>query len=530
MHRQSRMAERLKVAAASSNASRARGTVAVHPNRLADLQRAIGNQAVKGLTDSIGLASGIYSDVLRSPGQPLPPAVQADMEGWFDQDFSNVQIHLGEEAERSAAEMSANAYSVGRHIVFAPGRYAPETNAGKELLAHELAHVVQQSRGGLAPPTGAEGAIEQDAHQAAIAAARGDGAVQVNEASGVGIARQDSSFDERVRRELHDALLRDLFASQSSTSGGGDAPQANQPLTSLLNGPFFAGNNPVGTLSTDVFSTPLVFQSSTDPSVGATYLPSFTLQVRDRTSPEDEWGVFASLGGVSPLGTPRSPTTGLPPLGGGPSATTTGALGLSYHHGPEAPSDEARYVFGRGFWLTAGQSWGLQPPVSGSVAPPGWSFNPTANAMLSLGWARAKHGEADLIFGVGLSRWGQVNGVPVGGFLAPYAGFSYTWNLGDADSIYAEALAGTNLGLAGRFDAGTGFPLSLSAAGGIGYQHTWGDYGVSVEPWVFAEPWSTVSTPAQEGFPAGPGSNIGGGLRFNLTSINPRRRRYLSDE
>jgi len=116
MHRQSRMAERLKVAAASSNASRARGTVAVHPNRLADLQRAIGNQAVKGLTDSIGLASGIYSDVLRSPGQPLPPAVQADMEGRFDQDFSNVQIHLGEEAERSAAEMSANAYTRPRQM------------------------------------------------------------------------------------------------------------------------------------------------------------------------------------------------------------------------------------------------------------------------------------------------------------------------------------------------------------------------------------------------------------------------------
>ena len=462
------------------------------------LQRLLGNQGV--------------TDVLRSPGQPLPAGLRADMEARFGRDFGDVQIHSGEDAARAATNLRAKAYTIGRHIVFGAGRYAPDTTAGRELLAHELAHVVQQGRGGLPPGGETNGPIEQDARQAAAAAAHGDGPVQVDAASGVGIARDgdDTAFEERVRRELHDAMLAELFAPPADAAGGSNAPQANQPLLSILNGAFFGGSNPVGTLSTDVFSS-FASQSTTDRSVGRTYLPSLTLQVRDRISPEGEVGVFGTIGGVFP------------------SRLTTGALGLTYHHGPEAPQDETGYKFGWGYWLTASQVWGLEPPLSGPLTPPGWSFNPTGNAMLALSWARAQHGEADLILGAGLARWGQVNGVPVGGFLSPYLGFSYTKNLGDADSIYAEITGGPYLGLAGRYDAGTGFPASLYLAGGIGYQHTWGDYGLGVEPWLFGEPWSSVSSPATDDFSAGPRSNWGLGLRFNLTAINPRRRRY-SDE
>jgi hypothetical protein len=59
--------------------------------------------------------------------------------------FSNVKIHTGQEADRAAKAVSAKAYTVGNHIVFADGQYQPDSYEGKKLLAHELTHVVQQS-------------------------------------------------------------------------------------------------------------------------------------------------------------------------------------------------------------------------------------------------------------------------------------------------------------------------------------------------------------------------------------------------
>jgi hypothetical protein len=69
------------------------------------------------------------------------------METRFGADFGDVRVHADASAERSARSVSAHAYTVGPHIAFAPGRYAPHTSAGRRLLAHELAHVVQQRSG-----------------------------------------------------------------------------------------------------------------------------------------------------------------------------------------------------------------------------------------------------------------------------------------------------------------------------------------------------------------------------------------------
>lgn len=66
------------------------------------------------------------------------------MESRFQQDFSKVRIHADSRAGESAKGVNALAYTVGRHISFAPNEYAPQTSVGKRLLAHELAHVVQQ--------------------------------------------------------------------------------------------------------------------------------------------------------------------------------------------------------------------------------------------------------------------------------------------------------------------------------------------------------------------------------------------------
>lgn len=67
------------------------------------------------------------------------------MESRFGHDFSNVQVHTDRRAAESAQAVDARAYTVGSHIVFGPGRYAPETDSGQRLIAHELTHVIQQS-------------------------------------------------------------------------------------------------------------------------------------------------------------------------------------------------------------------------------------------------------------------------------------------------------------------------------------------------------------------------------------------------
>jgi len=66
------------------------------------------------------------------------------MERRIGHDFSRVRIHTGEAAAGSARAVDALAYTVGSDVVFGAGQYAPETPAGRRLIAHELTHVVQQ--------------------------------------------------------------------------------------------------------------------------------------------------------------------------------------------------------------------------------------------------------------------------------------------------------------------------------------------------------------------------------------------------
>ncbi len=77
------------------------------------------------------------------------------MEERLGADFSPVQVHAGPAATASARSLDADAYTVGEDVVFKADRYAPGTTAGRRMLAHELAHVVQQRAGPVAgSPTG----------------------------------------------------------------------------------------------------------------------------------------------------------------------------------------------------------------------------------------------------------------------------------------------------------------------------------------------------------------------------------------
>jgi Domain of unknown function (DUF4157) len=89
----------------------------------------------------------IVDEVLRSPGQSLDAGIRAFMESHFRHDFSRVRVHTDSEAAESAQAVNALAYTTGHHIVFTNNNYAPETLQGQQLLAHELTHVVQQSKG-----------------------------------------------------------------------------------------------------------------------------------------------------------------------------------------------------------------------------------------------------------------------------------------------------------------------------------------------------------------------------------------------
>jgi len=114
-------------------------------------------------------------EALESPGGPLDTESRGFFEPRFGHDFSRVRVHIEPPAAESARSMGARAYTVGSSIVFGPGQYQPQTRHGRELLAHELAHVVQsRSDGGpqairrqTAPPATGAIALEDQAQRPA---------------------------------------------------------------------------------------------------------------------------------------------------------------------------------------------------------------------------------------------------------------------------------------------------------------------------------------------------------------------------
>ncbi len=122
-------------------------------------------------------APPIVHEVLRSPGQSLDPATRAFMESRFGHDFSRVRVHTGTKAAQSAAPINALAYTVGSEVVFGAHQYAPHTGEGGKLLAHELAHTIQQGEHIIVAPSGlalgqTDGAYDRAADAAVSSATR----------------------------------------------------------------------------------------------------------------------------------------------------------------------------------------------------------------------------------------------------------------------------------------------------------------------------------------------------------------------
>jgi peptidoglycan hydrolase-like protein with peptidoglycan-binding domain len=87
----------------------------------------------------------IVHDVLLSSGQPLDARARTFFEPRFAHDFSRVRVHADAKSAESARAVNARAYTVGENVVFGTGQFMPTSHIGQRLLAHELAHVVQQS-------------------------------------------------------------------------------------------------------------------------------------------------------------------------------------------------------------------------------------------------------------------------------------------------------------------------------------------------------------------------------------------------
>lgn len=119
----------------------------------------------------LGAAPGL------APGRPLDQVIRKEMERSFGRDFGGIRIHDDASAHRSARSLGALAYSAGDDLVFAQGNFAPQTAAGRALLAHELAHSVQQAGVAMKAdgplPVGVSPGLEAEADRAALAVSSG---------------------------------------------------------------------------------------------------------------------------------------------------------------------------------------------------------------------------------------------------------------------------------------------------------------------------------------------------------------------
>lgn len=154
----------------------------------------------------------IVHRVLRGAGRPLDSATRTTMETGFGHDFSGVRVHTDSVAHASASAVHALAYASGQHLVFANGQYAPGTSSGRRLIAHELAHVVQQRHLTDQPAAigDAASALEQQADRAAERVLSGRPAGRLSGATHAVIARSEGPKEAKTDDGGTDQVFRDV--------------------------------------------------------------------------------------------------------------------------------------------------------------------------------------------------------------------------------------------------------------------------------------------------------------------------------
>ena len=197
-----------------------------------------------GARDANGVAAGADAMVERaasSSGAPLPTHIQRQFEGSLGADLSSVRVHTGSDSAAAAHAVGAKAYTVGNDIHFAEGRYAPDDPFGMHLLAHEVAHTVQQSGGAQRRQHKLEvstphDAAEHEADRAADAMVRGEAAT-VSSARGVArqVVQRDYNHDlDKAAAEGETqarAAKADKVMSVSTVKDKAEADRANAMIT-----------------------------------------------------------------------------------------------------------------------------------------------------------------------------------------------------------------------------------------------------------------------------------------------------------
>ncbi len=161
-------------------------------------------------------------------GQAIPEPARSSLESSFDHSFSKIRIHDNQQAHRAATAEGAAAFAVGEDVVFGPGQFKPDTPRGRHLLAHELAHVVQQRGAGPARP-GARStpAAEGEARGAADVAALGGRITLPAGSVGAGtLAAQEAAAAETEAQRLERIVgqfpfMASMFPGWAFTAGSG---------------------------------------------------------------------------------------------------------------------------------------------------------------------------------------------------------------------------------------------------------------------------------------------------------------------
>lgn len=169
-------------------------------------------------------------------GRSLPFGLQTQLEQGFGRSLEDVRVHGGSSAG-VARDLGADAVTTGSQIVFAPGKWRPDTDGGRKLIAHEVAHVLQQRDGRGPSGRTADGSLrvtapgdvlERAADRAAAGALRGDRLGQevhhvvgscagANAGAALPAALMHSSFEHKILGDLSPSQLRDLSRGKLTT-------------------------------------------------------------------------------------------------------------------------------------------------------------------------------------------------------------------------------------------------------------------------------------------------------------------------
>jgi hypothetical protein len=222
--------------------------------------------------------------LISAGGTPLPDAVRGQMEAALGADFSAVRVHVGPQAAR----IGAVAFTMGNDLYFAPGRFQPDTIQGKQLLGHELAHVVQQRAGRVRNPLGAgivvvqDRGLEAEADRLGYRAAAHRGAVQAKRAPGTAeLSSQQKLANKSPGGTVHRSSIRALPSSIRAAAQGMQLKRLFGGAVQLRSAPAIASHRPE--------NQKYVIQALMVGGIDVTYTPGYASWTQDSKGWHINW-------------------------------------------------------------------------------------------------------------------------------------------------------------------------------------------------------------------------------------------------